>query len=123
MVIISNQTGPAFRVMRKPGTHQVEINTTASATRPKSELYGPDGAKRRIDFPARWLARRKNKCVTKIMIQTKGPPKKATPIIKTKAVVSKKCERKMAMSRPTPEAITEATGIPRLLNFPSGAGA
>src|SRR6202030_4833558 len=123
MVTISSQAGPAFRVMRNPGTHQVEINTATSATRPKSELHGPRGAKRRIDFPARWLARRKNRCVTRIMIQTNGPPKKATPIMKTKAVASKKWERKNAISRPTPEAITAATGIPRLLNFPSVAGA
>ena len=37
-------------VMRNPGTHQVEINTATSATRPKSELHGPGGAKRRIAF-------------------------------------------------------------------------
>src|ERR1700688_187929 len=123
MVIISNQSGPAFRVTRNPGTHQVEINTASSATRPKSELHGPGGAKRKIDFPARWLARRKNRCVTRIMIQTNGPPKNATPIMKTKAVVSQKWERKNAISGRRLEAITEATGIPRLLNFPSGAGA
>src|ERR1700731_1744697 len=123
MVIISSQAGAAFRVMRNPGTHQVEINTATSATRPKSELHGPGGAKRKIGLPTRWLARRKNRWVTRIIIQTNGPPKKATPIMKTKAVDSKKCERKKAMSRPTPEAMTEATGIPRLLNFPSGAGA
>src|ERR1700688_4074324 len=78
MVIITSHAGPATMVMRNPGTHQVEINTAISVVRPKSELHGPGGAKRRIDFPARSLPGRNARWVTRIMIQMNGPPKKAT---------------------------------------------
>ena len=72
--------------MWKLGTHHVEMRTPSKAIRPKRELHGPGGAKRRMFFPALEVARRKARWVKRIMIQMKGPPKKATPIMKTKAV-------------------------------------
>src|ERR1700680_5073079 len=119
----ASQGGPARSVTRKPGTHQVEMSTPRSAARPNSELQGPGGAKHNTVFPARALARRNARCVIRIMIQMKGPPKNAKPIIKTKAVASKKWERKTAANIPALEASTADTGMPSLLKRPSAAGA
>src|SRR6266852_4845582 len=70
-VMKRSQGGPASRVMWKLGTHQVETRTPSNAIRPKRELQGPGGAKRRMFFPAREVARRKARCVKRIMIQMK----------------------------------------------------
>ena len=40
-------------------------------------------------FSAREVARRNARCVSRIMIQINGPPKNATPIMKTNAVFLK----------------------------------
>ena len=57
------------------------------------------------------------------MIQMKGPPKNATPIMKTKAVASRKWDNITATTIPALEASTADTGMPSLLKRPSAAGA
>ena len=99
------------------------MSTPRRATRPDSELHGPDGAKRNTGFAARALARRNARWVIRIMIQMKGPPKNATPIMNTKAVASRKWDNITATTIPALEASTADTGMPSLLKRPSAAGA
>ena len=79
--------GPASNVIRKPGTHQVESKTPNRAAKPSKEVHGPGGAKRKMVLWEREAARRKARWVIRIIIQIKGPPKKATPIMNRKAVL------------------------------------
>lgn len=79
----SSQDPPASSVIWKLGTHHVEIKTPSSAVIPTNELHGPGGAKRRILLPTRAVARRNARCVVRIVIQTNGAAKNATPIMKT----------------------------------------
>src|SRR5271156_661249 len=118
-----SQGGPASKVIWKLGTHHVEISTPISAMSPNKELHGPGGAKRRMSFPVRVVARRNAKWVAKIMIQMNGPPKKATPIMNTNAVFLNSCDSTSAATMPTLETSTAATGMPRLFRRPSRNGA
>src|SRR2546430_16845943 len=105
----TSQGSPASSVTRKPGTHHVEMRTPRRATRPDSELHGPDGAKRNTGFAPPALARRNARWVIRIMIQMKGPPKNATPIMKTKAVASRKWDNITATTIPALEEIGRAS--------------
>jgi len=54
----TSQGTPALSVMRKPGTHHVEMSTAVSAVSPKTELQGPCGASRKGGF-AHFAVRRR----------------------------------------------------------------
>src|SRR5256885_11549428 len=87
------------------------------------ELHGLGGARRKPGLAARALARRNARWVIRIMIQMKGPPKNATPIMNTKAVASRKWDNITATTIPALEASTADTGMPSLLKRPSAVGA
>ena len=72
----------------------------------------------------RAIFRRNPTWVISVMIHTKGPPKNATPIMYSNALVFwSRCASIIAASIPRLDASTAAVGIPLLLNRPSAAGA
>src|SRR4029077_15363716 len=119
----SSHGSPAVSVMRSCGIHHVETSTAPSPARPSNELQGPRGAKctgGRGDLAVRL---RNARCVTKIISHTKIPPKNPDPNMCTYAVALYLRSKNSAATMPMLDTSSATTGVPRLLNRPSTAGA